>query len=145
MDSLLRLIWLGLHDDSDPKESGQKYGKSIFDMDKNTVNSINSNQQVDDKFKIDGIKYSLDEKDLPSSRLQDTSNNSIGTSSLSHVCNLDPEKIKWLQQQDECIARLIHKCKPTKMIKYHIIWTSMALYIEKKTKWTKYFPSYYVS
>ena len=42
-DILSRLRCLGLHDDNDPEESGQEYGKSIFDMDENTVNNVDSN------------------------------------------------------------------------------------------------------
>ena len=60
------------------------------------VNSIKSYQDINNKFKIDGIKYSLDEKDLASTRLQNTSTDATGTNSLPHICNLDPEKIKWL-------------------------------------------------
>ena len=51
-------------------ESGQQYGMSIFDMDENTVKTIDSDQNVSTKFKIDGIRYFLDEKDLARTRLQ---------------------------------------------------------------------------
>ena len=106
-ESLSRLRCVGLHDDNDPEEPGQEHGKSIFDAHKNTVNSIKSDQNMNNKFEIDGIKYSLDEKELANTRLHNTSANGTGTNSLPCTCNLDPEKIKWLQQQDEYLTKLI--------------------------------------
>ena len=64
MDSLSRTRHLGLHEDNDPEKSGQEYGKSIFSMHENTVNDIGSNENINNKFEIDGIKYFLDEKEL---------------------------------------------------------------------------------
>ena len=61
-------------------------------MDENTVNSIDSDQQIDDKFEIDGIKYSLDEKDLTNTSLQDTSTNTTGTIFFPCICNLGQKK-----------------------------------------------------
>ena len=86
------------------------------------MNSVNSDQSANNQFKIDGIKYFLDEKDLANTRLQDTNTTTTGTNSLPHICNLDPEKIKWLQQQDEYITKLIDKCKSTEndKIPYHL-------------------------
>ena len=42
VDSLSRLRCLGLHAVNDPEDPGQQNGKSIFDTDENTVNSIDS-------------------------------------------------------------------------------------------------------
>ena len=91
VDSLSRLRCLGLHNDNNTEESGQEYGRSIFNMDENTVNSINSDQHGDNRFEIDSIKYSLDEKDLANTRHQDTSTNTASTYSFPHMCNLDPK------------------------------------------------------
>ena len=91
-----RLRHLGLHEDNYPEESGQEYCKSIFNMDENTVNSIDSDQNINNKFKIDSIKYFLDENDLDNTRLQDTNTYTTGTDSLPGICNLDREKIKQL-------------------------------------------------
>ena len=114
VDSLSRLKHLGLSD-NDPEESGQEYSKSIFDMDENTVNSIESDKKnINNKFEIDGIKYSLDEKDLGNTRLQNTGTNATGTNSLPCICYLGSENIKWLQQKDECVTKLIDMCKATK-------------------------------
>ena len=63
-DSLSRLRYLGLHEDNDPEKSAYKYGKSIFDTDKNTVCSVDCNQNKNTEFEIDDIKYCLNEKDL---------------------------------------------------------------------------------
>ena len=63
MESLSNLRSLGLHEDNDPEELGYEYGKSIFNTHENTVSSTNSNQNVNNKFKIDNIKYFLNEKD----------------------------------------------------------------------------------
>ena len=52
-DNLLRLRHLGLHDDNDPEEPGQEYGKSIFDTDENIINSLDNEQNSNDKFEID--------------------------------------------------------------------------------------------
>ena len=54
-DSLSRLRLLGLRDDNDHVESGQEYSESIFDMDKNTINSVDSDQHVDNNFKLMGL------------------------------------------------------------------------------------------
>ena len=80
------------------------YRKSVT----STVNSVHSDQHVNNKFKIDGIEYFLDKKDFANTRFHDTSTNATGTNSLPHICNLDPDKIKWLQQ-DEYITKLIAK------------------------------------
>ena len=63
-------------------------------MDENTVNSIDSDQHIDDKLELDGIKNTLDEKDLANTRLQDTSPNATGSNSLPCTCNLDPKQNK---------------------------------------------------
>ena len=77
---MLRLRCLGLHDDNDPEEPDQVYGKSIFDMDENMINCIDSDQNAKNKFKIDGIQYFLDEKDLANAHASTT-----GTNSLPHT------------------------------------------------------------
>ena len=41
---------------------GQEHGKSIFDIDENTISSLDSDQNSNDKFKIDGKQYLLDKK-----------------------------------------------------------------------------------
>ena len=46
-ESLSRLKCLGLHDNNDLEEPHQEYGKSIFEMDENMINSLDS----DYKFK----------------------------------------------------------------------------------------------
>ena len=56
VDILSRLRHLGLHEDNDPEESGYEYRKSIFDTDENTVCTLDSNQNVNNEFEIDGIK-----------------------------------------------------------------------------------------
>ena len=56
-DSLSRLRCLGLHNDNDPKEPDQEYGKSIFVTDENTINSLENDQNLNNKFKIDGKQY----------------------------------------------------------------------------------------
>ena len=48
---------LGLHDDNDTEEPGQEYGKSIFNTDENMINSIDSDENSNNKFKIDGRQY----------------------------------------------------------------------------------------
>ena len=63
VDSLSRLRYLGLHQDNDPEESGYEYRKSIFDTDENTVCSIDSDQAVNNKFEIEGIKCCLNGKE----------------------------------------------------------------------------------
>ena len=73
MHSLSRLKCLGLHDDNDPEEPGQEYVKSIFDMDER--------------------QYLLDKNDLDNTHATTT-----GTNPLPHACDLDPEKLKLLQQ-----------------------------------------------
>ena len=53
------------------------------------MNSIDSDQHVNNKLEIDSIKYSLDEKDFANPRLQDTNTDTMGTISLPCICNLD--------------------------------------------------------
>ena len=86
-----RLSCLGLHDDDDPEKPGPEYGKSIFDTDENMVNSLDSDQNSNNKFKIDGRQYILDKNDLDNTHASTTS-----ATSLPHACNLDPVKIKQL-------------------------------------------------
>ena len=59
-DSLTRLQCLGLLDNHDPEEPGQEYGKSIFDMDKNMINILDSDENSNDKFEIDERQYIVD-------------------------------------------------------------------------------------
>ena len=40
VDSLSRLRSLCLHDNYDPEEPGQEYGKSIFETDENIIHSL---------------------------------------------------------------------------------------------------------
>ena len=107
---LSRLRCLGLHKDNDPEKSGWEYGKSIFDTDNNTVCSVESNQNINNKFEIDDIKFCLPEKDLANLQCQDTDAHIVDTNSLSCMYNLDPEKMKQLQQ-DMHITKIIDKCK----------------------------------
>ena len=65
---------------------------------KNTVSSIDSDQNINSKFKIDGINYFLEVKDFSNTRLQDRNTNATGTGFFSCICNLDPEQIRLLQQ-----------------------------------------------
>ena len=90
-----------------------------------------SNQNVNNKFEIDSIKYFPNEKDLANPRLQDTNTGSTDANSSLCICNLDLEKIKQLQKQDEYITKIIDKGKSTKMTGYLIIWMSIPLLIEK--------------
>ena len=59
-DSLPILRCLGLHDDNDLEQPGQEYGKYIFDMDENMINSLDSDQNSYDRFEIDERQYLLD-------------------------------------------------------------------------------------
>ena len=102
VDSLSGLRHLGLHEDNDPEVPGYQYGKSIFYTDK-TVYSIDSDQNVNNKFEIDGIKYWLNEKDLANFKSLDTNAHTIGTNSLLSMCNLNPEKNKAVTT-----TRLVH-------------------------------------
>ena len=43
-DLLSWLTCLDSHDEIDPEESGQEYGKSVFGTDENTINSLDSDQ-----------------------------------------------------------------------------------------------------
>ena len=81
-NSLSRLRWLGLHDDNDLEKPGQEYGKSIFDMDGNMVNSTDGNENSNNTFKIDGGQYFLDKKHLANTHASAT-----GTNSLPQACN----------------------------------------------------------
>ena len=81
MESLSGLKCLDLHENNDPWESGYEYGKSIFDTDENTVYNIESDQNVNNKFQIDGIKYYLNGKDLANFKSQDTNAYTINTNS----------------------------------------------------------------
>ena len=58
------------------------------------MDSVDNNQNITNKFEIDGIKYFIDEKDLSNTRLQDTNTHTTGTNSLPHICNLVPRKNK---------------------------------------------------
>ena len=62
-DSLSRLKHLGLHDDNNLEEPDQEYGKSIFDTDEGIINSLDNDQNSNDKFEIDGQQYILDKND----------------------------------------------------------------------------------
>ena len=72
MDSLSRLRCLGLHDDNDPDKCGQEYSKSIFDTDKNKINSLASEQNSNDKFEIDRKQYILDKNGLDNTHVSAT-------------------------------------------------------------------------
>ena len=48
-DSLSILRCLGLHDDNDPEEPGQEYGKSIFETDENIVLRMTKIQLINSK------------------------------------------------------------------------------------------------
>ena len=63
--------------------------------------------------------------------LDKTHASATNTKSLPHICNLNPEKLKQSQQQDEYITNLIAKCKSAKMMRPHIIWMSMVLLTER--------------
>ena len=58
----------------------------------------------------------LDMNDTDNTHAKTTS-----TNSLEHECNLDPQKCKQLQQQDEYITKLIAKCKFRKTMRPPII------------------------
>ena len=94
MDNLWILRHLDLHEGNDPEESGYEYRKSIFDTDENAVCSIDSDQNVNNKFEIDGIEYCLNGKDFADFKSQDTNAHFIDTNSLSCMYDLDPEKYR---------------------------------------------------
>ena len=102
---LSRLRCLGVYEDNDPKKSGYEYEKSIFDTDENTVHSIDSNQNKNNEFKSNDIKYCLNEKDLTILQYQGTYTHTGNMSSLLHMYNLYPAKIKHLQWQDLHISK----------------------------------------
>ena len=52
------------------------------------------------------IKFILDKNDIDNTHASTKS-----TNTLPHACNLDPQKLKQLQQQDEYITKLIAKNK----------------------------------
>ena len=60
------------------------------------------------------MKYCLNEKDLTNLHSQSTDAHITDTNSLSHMYNLDPTKIKQLQQQDVHITNLSDRCKSEK-------------------------------
>ena len=55
-------------------------------MDANTINSLDSDQNLNDKFIIDERWYILDINNL-----DNTHTSATGTNSLPHTCNLDLE------------------------------------------------------
>ena len=83
-DSLSRLRHFGLHDDNGAEDQGQEYGKFIFGTGENMINNLDSEQNLNNKFKIDGKQYILNKSDL----------DSTSTNSLTHACNFDLEKLK---------------------------------------------------
>ena len=91
VDGLLRLKCLHIYEDNDPEKPGYEYGKSIFDTDENAVCSVDSNQNVNDEFEIDKIKYCLNGKDLTNLQFE-------STNALSSM--YDTARIKQLHQQD---------------------------------------------
>ena len=83
----------------------------IFDTDKNTLCSADSNQNINTKFDINYSKYYLNKKDQTNLQSQGRYAYDVDTNSLSCIYNLDPEKIRWLQQLDMQIRKIIDKCK----------------------------------
>ena len=81
-----RLRCLGLHDDNDLEKLGQEYSKSNFNTDENTINGLDSVQEANDKFIIDGRQYIFDKNDLDNTHTSATS-----TNSLPHTYNLHLE------------------------------------------------------
>ena len=71
-DCLLRLKILGIYEDNNPEQPRHEYGKSIFDSALKTVYNVDTGQNVSQDFKIDGVKYQLEEKDFNDLSLQDT-------------------------------------------------------------------------
>ena len=110
VDSLSSLRHLDLHEDHDPEESEYDYRKSFSDTNKNK-GCIDSDQNVNNKFEIIGIEYCLNGKDLAYFKSQGTSDHAIDSNSSLSMCNLHPEKVKQLQQQDGHITKIIGKCK----------------------------------
>ena len=101
-DSLLRLRCLGLDEDNDPE---------------NTVCSVKSNQNVNNEFEIDAIKYCLNEKYLTYFQSQGTDAHIVDANSFSHIYNLYPTKIKQLKQQDIHISKLLINVNQRKLNK----------------------------
>ena len=114
LQKVYRLRYIGIYEDNDPEKPRYEYGKSFFDADKYTVCSVDNNQNVNNDFEINNIKYCLNEKDLTNLQSQGRDAHTIDTNSLSHMYNLDPAKIKQLQQQHKYISKIFNKGKPKK-------------------------------
>ena len=56
------------------------------------MSGIHSDQNVNNKFEMNSIKYFLNEKGLANPRLQDTNTDTTDSKSLPCICNLDQEK-----------------------------------------------------
>ena len=128
---LSRLRCLGINEDNNPGKPGYEYGKQTFDTNENTVWSVDSNQNVNNEFQMDSIKYYLHEKGLTNLQSQRTDAHTVHTNCSSHVYKLDPTKIKQLQQKDMHISKLSDKCKTEKITKHPITKMNMVLPIGK--------------
>ena len=71
-------------------------------------------------------KYILDQNNV-----DNTHACNISADSLPCTCNLDPQNLNQIQQQDENITKLIAKCKSSKTMKPPTIWMNIVLYIKK--------------
>ena len=81
-----RLRHLGLHEDNDPEDPGQEYGKYNFETGENIIHSLDDDQKSPDQFKMNRQQYILDKNNA-----DNTHANSTNTDSLMHSCHLDPQ------------------------------------------------------
>ena len=98
----------------------------MFETDENILHSLDNDHKSADQFEINGQQYILDKNDADNTHASNTS-----THSLPHTCNLDLQKLKQLQQQDENNTKLIPKCKSSASNETPYHWMSMVLYTEK--------------
>ena len=60
-DNLSKLKHVGLYEENYPEKTRYEYSKSIFD---NDIENVDISQHIDREFRIEEIKYHIEEKDL---------------------------------------------------------------------------------
>ena len=102
-DSSSKLKTLGLYETNTPEKEGHEYGKSVFDLEPETVCSVDSSQKVNEEFEIDSIKYQLDIEhgdDLSSSdtaakpKLEDPSQCELDLTEVKQISSAKPTFVK---------------------------------------------------
>ena len=98
----------------------------MYETDENFIHSLDDDQKSADQFEINGQQYILYKHNAENTHASSTS-----TDSQTHICHLNPQKLKQLQE-DENITKLIAKCKSSKnnetpyhLDKYGIIYTKI--------------------